>query len=190
MTFLKKLLAGSLLAQLSLPSQAAAEPIHIDVSKMTLVTYRSERELPWNKSPRPNRPMLRIDFFSNVNLPKFASSNGYNLTARAYFCDDPWVRAGKVRVIGVGFVFWQGNMLMEGHESFGSEAPPPYNYYTYVRIEGPLIYDGREEVKEFYNLRQSPRDICLQVRGGKYFGTFESNTVVLSKETIARSLRP
>jgi len=96
--------------------------------------------------------------------------------------------SGKVRDIGFSHLFWRGNWLIPGHENIGSEAGPPYNYYTYVPVEGRRTYDGREEVKEFYDLRQSARDVCLQVRGGKYFGTFETNIVVIPKETIARVL--
>ncbi|WP_201837378.1 hypothetical protein [Microvirga zambiensis] len=132
--------------------------------------------------------MLRIDFSSNINLSKVAPSSGLNLASRAYFCDDSWFKAGKLRPVGLTSVFWQGNRLSPGNEDIGSVASPPYNYYTYIFVEGRLSYDGREEFKEFYDLRQSIRDICIQVRGANVTSVSDSNTVVISKEEIAKAL--
>lgn len=194
--------------ELGLVPSALAEPNDLVLLTVKTANLRTEKEMPPASAAlagligirnlpklgrsmdasKPDRPLLRIEFSSHVNLPLFAFGNGYTLSSQAYFCDDPEASTGRVKTIADPGVYANGTMLTAYDPSPLGREKSPYIYYMYVFLDGRLTYNGQEKVKEFYDLRQSPQDVCLKVRGGKNFSSFESNILIIQKGEIARIL--
>lgn len=189
---------------------AAGSPQDLALSSVKAVNYRTQKEIPppsaalaglvgirnlpqlgisMNDS-KPNREMLRIEFSSNVNLPKFAFQNGYTLFSIAFFCDDPNAETPEVGRIGLPDIYYEGVLLSKYDiNPIKDYDKPPFKYYRYISVQSVIIRDKDDDKKEFYDLRKLPRDICLKVRGGNYYGFFETNTVIITRETIVEALR-
>lgn len=181
-------------------------PRDLALSAVTVVNNRMQKEIPPPSAalvglvgvrnlpqlglpmddPKPDRAMLRIEFASDANIPRYAFQNGYTLFSTAFFCDDPRLEEAR---LGSPDVYSKGKLLNPYDTSpINDDDKPPFLYYRYIPVAGIVIRNRDENGKEFYDLRKSPRDICLIVRGGKYFGRFETNTMTISKESIAEAL--
>jgi hypothetical protein len=164
-------------------------PGDLALSAVTIVDWRERAELPGPiDSPKYPRPLLKIEFTSAVNLAQFTIDEGYlTFAARVSFCGRPAPWWG----LGLPWVFWRGLELSWLRQNpiepvaTGSRIA----YDVFLNVAGQ-VRPASNPTEEGFDLRHSPQDICLSVGARDMLGFgFESNTVVIPKETITAALR-
>ncbi len=140
----------------------------------------------------PQWLLLKIEFQSKVDLHRYARENHYNLGVSFYLCDQ---RDDDATLIGSPTVFWRGFDL--GKLFFvtirrGNDAEP-FTYYTFLHAvwgtRPRMLVPGGPEVSVPYDLRITPEDICLEVRGGAFGSGYRSNVVIVPRKAIAIALK-
>jgi len=155
-----------------------------------MVSERQLREAGESVSggEKPHQLLLKVEFTSATNLPKFVQERSYNLGNTGFLCSRPDNRAG----VSFPYIFWQGIRLGQ-HEPdpisrYGVAAGAPIVYYMFVGVAFPKFVPPKPEYE--YDLRQKPEDVCFYVRGGSGSGGgYRSNTVIVPKAAIEAALR-
>jgi hypothetical protein len=132
---------------------------------------------------RPHRLILKVQFMTNVDLPKFVGKNGYSLGARAFFCDRP----GDPAFLSYISVYRRGiDVASRRIDPIVGGAPQALStYYFFMNTVAPSTVRARVS----YDLRQDPQDVCFYLSGGNPPTGFRSNVATISKDAIALALR-
>lgn len=167
-------------------------PKDLALSSVHVVDYRTEKEFSPKNRPnaiRPSRSLFKVEFKSSTNLSQYALENGYIIRTEAYLCDANGLATPDIGISLVS-IYWRGVELNYSTTNpIDHTGNTPYIYYGYVPVDGILTKDGRERTKQFYDLRKDPSNVCFFVRGGKYFGTFESNVFIIPQEMLVDALK-
>ncbi len=132
-----------------------------------------------------HRPLLKIEFTSTVDLPRFASKNGYNLMAEDFLCG----HGNGSAPIGFPGIFLSRFPLDERNLARMPFKQTLASYHIFVDVAGearPQDIPPREK----FDLRQTAADVCFYARGGGETGFgYRSNMVMVPKAAIAKALQ-
>jgi hypothetical protein len=134
---------------------------------------------------KPHRLVLKVEFTSALDIAKYVTENEYPLGAYAAFCDhfDYALNISFVWVYSRGYLLGRFE-----RDPFLHDASALKTYYIFVKVEDkarPRDIPPREA----FDLRQTPKNVCLVLRGGNGPFGYKSNTVTIPTATIAAALR-
>lgn len=133
------------------------------------------------KNAKMQKPLLKIEFVSKVNLYKYVRKNGYTLLAESYFCRRPKASV----LLSWPSVYWKG-LNVSIPLNYDIQESEMLTYYFFLNMAynytGPSSY-------EHYDLRANPEDVCFQLRGGSIGIGYKSNIAVISQKDIVEALK-
>ncbi|WP_147385749.1 hypothetical protein [Oleomonas cavernae] len=139
---------------------------------------------------KPSRPLLKVEFTSVENLPRFVKEQNYaSLGAHAYYCDHP----EEGTRLSFTTIYWRGHRLSP-LERDGIQRDPQISnkkitYYIYLDVK---VDDRPKDIPPqlAFDFRRKPENVCFYLSGGNNIGFgFKSNIVVIPKDKIADALR-
>ncbi len=168
----------------------SASDVALQSVEVVDLQQQSELHPPTLQYPKPTH-LLKVTFATMNNLAQYARANEFTVGNQTYFCDEQRDDDNLANP----YVYADGVNLDE--YAVGSRPPPegrgPWTYYIfiYVQRERPResAFAGKPPL-EAYDLRQAPKDVCFQLRGGDMLGfSHRSNVVKIPREAIAAALK-
>lgn len=128
--------------------------------------------------------VLKLVLSTDRDLRKIVDKHSLNLSVHTYFCADPSAEA-----LALVYVYdSSGVPILPGYKSaHGVEGKMMTSYVALAAPERTTV--DRAATLPAYDLKASPDDLCLQLRGGKMIGRhLRSNVARLDAESLRAAL--
>ena len=168
------------------------EPFYFE-SASFVFPVKEARFTPMNSSQekRYSGEFLEVRVQSKTNLAKLAEEREYNVGVDAWFCDETeplflWgpseLRYQDAEMNYNSVPLRERTYVQALIAKLPKDAPKIYHFYI---EDSGYLRDEHFGTHAAYDLKNTPRDICVKIRGGGYLTQgFESNVIVVPKEKI------
>ncbi|WP_189052605.1 hypothetical protein [Aliidongia dinghuensis] len=158
-------------------------------SSARIVDEKEHPEIPWTgPQPQPSKPVLEVEFKSNVDLFAYAKMHEYEVGVSVYLCADGSHDKDK-ELLGSPYVYGSGGRIDAYSPSYSAGSGSIYRIYIEIKSEGVGVLHELGKKPFNYDLLTSADDVCFFIRGGSMNGGhFESNLVRVPRSALRDAL--
>ena len=184
----------ALMALFSTIRPAAAGMDDFKLDSVEIVDLKDRPDIDWLFAKPFSIPMMMATFSGDVDLREYARPHGFNIHYRVGLCLEGSFSIDTTRQLQAMPDVYDslGNINSRREITSSQQGASGYLYHVYFEyaFEKAGSIDYPERVPSFlYDLRKTPADVCVQIRGGNMLAqSFQANTVLIPASNITEAI--